>query len=227
MLGWDFGATTGTNDINRYRFNTDLRGGSFISVTLAWDREVPLDMDAGTTGVYDPGDTFVDFKTTDLPGPIANSQFNDLSLYLVPRGMTIFDAVAASTFNEGTEEHIFFQVPSTGQFELWVLQEDNDVGNNQDYAIAWWGAAAATVAQGDFNNDIVVDSADLSQWAGDFGVNDDSDADDDGDSDGTDFLIWQQNFGLGGASVPAAGPVPEPAAYLLRNCFAFASPLPS
>jgi hypothetical protein len=216
VIGWDFGTTTGTNDINRYRFNTDLRGGSFISVTLAWDRVVPLNMDAGTTGIYDLGDTFVDFKTTDgIADPPADSQINDLSLYLVPRGLTIFDAVAASMFNEGTEEHILFQVPSTGQYELWVLQEDDDVGNNQDYAIAWWGAAAATVAQGDFNNDSIVDSADLAQWAGDFGVNDDSDADGDGDSDGIDFLIWQQNFGLGEASVPAASAVPEPGTWSL------------
>jgi hypothetical protein len=215
VIGWDYGTTTGINDINRYRFNTDLRGGSFISVTLAWDREVPLDMDGGTTGVYDPGDTFVDFKTTDgVADPPADSQINDLSLYLVPRGGVIGQAVAASTFNEGTEEHIFFQIPTTDQYELWVFQEDDDVGNNQDYAIAWWGAAASLVAQGDFNNDGMVDGADLAQWSGDFGVNDDSDADADGDSDGADFLAWQRGFGTTSATATAA-PVPEPAAWLL------------
>ncbi|HEX6961099.1 MAG TPA: hypothetical protein VF175_04480, partial [Lacipirellula sp.] len=54
-----------------------------------------------------------------------------------------------------------------------------------------------------------VDSADLAQWKGDFGENDDSDADGDMDSDGGDFLIWQRNLGQMGA-VPAAAAVPEP-----------------
>ena len=47
----------------------------------------------------------------------------------------------------------------------------------------------------DFNNDTLVDSADLTQWEGDYGVNADSDADGDMDSDGNDFLIWQSEFG--------------------------------
>jgi probable HAF family extracellular repeat protein len=64
---------------------------------------------------------------------------------------------------------------------------------------------------GDLTGDGAVDAADLAQWQGDFGANDDSDADNDGDSDGTDFLIWQRHLGSG---VPAVGPsaaVPEPA----------------
>lgn len=211
VIGWDYGTTTGIDDVNKYRFNTGLRGGSFISITLAWDREVPLDMDGGTTGVYDPGDTFVDFETTDGPGPPPNSQLNGMSLYLLPQGsFNPGQAVAASTFNEGTIQHIFFQIPTTGQYEIWVLQEHDNVGNNQDYAVAWWGAAAATVANGDFNGDTIVDASDLAQWTGDFGVNGDSDADDDGDSDGNDFLIWQRNIGLG-AATPTAQTIPEPA----------------
>ena len=56
-----------------------------------------------------------------------------------------------------------------------------------------------------------MDAADLAQWEGDFGINNDSDADEDGDSDGADFLAWQQNFGTG-SSLSA---VPEPATWLL------------
>jgi hypothetical protein len=64
----------------------------------------------------------------------------------------------------------------------------------------------------DFDLDGDVDVHDLTQWEGDFGVNDLSDADNDGDSDGADFLAWQQQLG----SVPtAAGAVPEPAASTL------------
>jgi len=58
VIGWDYGTTTGTDDINRYRFDQELQAGSFVSITLAWDREVEFDIDqgpaqGGTTGEYD------------------------------------------------------------------------------------------------------------------------------------------------------------------------------
>jgi hypothetical protein len=42
---------------------------------------------------------------------------------------------------------------------------------------------------GDLIADFDKDGADLTQWQGDFGVNGLSDADNDGDSDGADFLL--------------------------------------
>jgi hypothetical protein len=67
---------------------------------------------------------------------------------------------------------------------------------------------------GDFNGDSIVDADDLAQWQGDFGVNGLSDADNDSDSDGADFLAWQRQ--LGSAEVVAAvESVPEPATLLL------------
>ena len=67
---------------------------------------------------------------------------------------------------------------------------------------------------GDFTGNGIVDAMDLQQWQGDFGLNDESDADGDDDSDGADFLIWQQNLGAPGQTAAAAA-VPEPAASLL------------
>ena len=61
---------------------------------------------------------------------------------------------------------------------------------------------------GDFNDDGVVDGADLVQWGSDFAADAGSDADGDSDSDGTDFLIWQRQLGAGAAANVA---VPEPA----------------
>ncbi len=78
-------------------------------------------------------------------------------------------------------------------------------------------ASPAVFYAADFDNDGDVDAADLSQWRGDFGLNDDSDADNDGDSDGADFLIWQQNVGAGPSTWPAGVPVPEPAACWLAG----------
>jgi hypothetical protein len=156
--------------------------------------------------------------TTDDPGdPASASIINDLDLYFLPRGS--FDegqAEALSISIDSTVDHIFFQVPTTDEYEFWVFQHDADVGTNQNYAVAWWAASASLVAEGDFNNDGMIDGSDFAQWTGDFGetTGGDSDADNDGDSDGADFLAWQRGFGKTSV-VPANTPVPEPAALML------------
>jgi hypothetical protein len=53
----------------------------------------------------------------------------------------------------------------------------------------------------------------LSQWQGDFGLSDGSDADHDGDSDGADFLRWQRQ--LSEVSADSFSAVPEPGAWVL------------
>jgi hypothetical protein len=55
-----------------------------------------------------------------------------------------------------------------------------------------------------------VDGEDLDQFIEDFGQNGRSDADNDGDSDGNDFLEWQQNLGTGSSGLPIGSGVPEP-----------------
>jgi hypothetical protein len=69
----------------------------------------------------------------------------------------------------------------------------------------------SSAVAGDFTGNSVVDGGDLTHWAAHFGVDGQSDADDDGDSDGADFLAWERNFGHG---LPAAA-VPEPTAWAL------------
>lgn len=70
---------------------------------------------------------------------------------------------------------------------------------------------------GDFNRDSRVDQFDLIQWQGDFGLNGESDADHDGDSDGRDFLIWQRNYGVGAFEALSTYTVPEPAGFVLAS----------
>jgi len=70
----------------------------------------------------------------------------------------------------------------------------------------------------DFNDDNIVDAADLTRWRGGMPsvgvVHSQGDADGDLDVDGTDFLVWQRQLGTGPA-IGAALAVPEPVARLL------------
>ena len=69
---------------------------------------------------------------------------------------------------------------------------------------------------GDFNGDRAVDGLDLAYWESDFGAGGAScDADNDGDVDGADFLIWQRQIFNGASNVAVAGAVPEPASVTL------------
>jgi hypothetical protein len=68
---------------------------------------------------------------------------------------------------------------------------------------------------GDFNGDKFVNSSDLIPWRAAFGVTSGADADNDGDSDGRDMLIWQANFGKA-PSTPGII-APEPSAAVLSS----------
>jgi hypothetical protein len=56
-------------------------------------------------------------------------------------------------------------------------------------------------ANADFNDDGVVDAADLLVWKSSFGMGPGADADGDGDSDGADYLVWQRTLGTTVGSV--------------------------
>jgi hypothetical protein len=59
----------------------------------------------------------------------------------------------------------------------------------------------------DFDDDMDVDAADLATWRGAFGTSTAGDADGNGDSDGQDFLAWQQEQGW---VIPEFLPPPPP-----------------
>jgi hypothetical protein len=69
------------------------------------------------------------------------------------------------------------------------------------------------VLAADFNNDTVVNGADLAMWRTSFGPSPVGDADGDNDSDGQDFLVWQRQLGSSAAVTAvgaAASAIPEP-----------------
>lgn len=75
---------------------------------------------------------------------------------------------------------------------------------------------------GDFNGDQVVNAGDLAEWRTSFAEDAGADADEDGDTDGNDFLIWQRQLGVGSQTAVAAA-VPEPAAWALGLLAALAT----
>lgn len=72
---------------------------------------------------------------------------------------------------------------------------------------------------GDFNQDDVVDVADVAVWHEAFGATGDGDADGDGDTDGGDFLTWQRQFGaMPSSAAVVALTIPEPHSVALAGC---------
>ena len=63
----------------------------------------------------------------------------------------------------------------------------------------------------DFNEDSFVDDVDLGIWEAAYGINDNGDTNGDNDSDGADFLNWQQQF----TGPPPLRAVPEPTGAVL------------
>jgi len=79
--------------------------------------------------------------------------------------------------------------------------------------------------RGDFDFNARVDNADLAVWADSLGVegSTEGDADLDGDNDGHDFLIWQQNYGRAPPTPATATPEPQGAALAAVALAALAS----
>lgn len=165
VIGWDYGQTQPElvfgdhiHGPNIYRFNQNLKPGSFISITLAFDRTVEK---SGTNGVYSSGDTFTPSSDVDHPG---EDQLADLDLYLLPRNASSTSQAVAYSQAFGTVDHIFYHVPddSDGSFEFWV-DEFNDHIDPENYAVAWWaeGEGAISSGAGDMNMDDHIDAKDI------------------------------------------------------------------
>lgn len=117
---------------------------------------------------------------------------------------------------------IFVGVTDAEPFNRVTLIEsyDND-GLLWDDLIAGQIKPIKTPILGDFNDDGLVDGADLEIWTANFGTLGNApytlgDANGDGATDGADFLIWQQHFPAGSDEPPApAASIPEPSSWTL------------
>jgi hypothetical protein len=151
--------------------------------------------------------------------PPDDDVINDLDIYLLPKfAATIQQSIAASDSAVGTLEHLFFQIPETGEYEFWVRQHDTDVGMNQNYAVAWWAMGALpNLPPGDYNGDMIVDASDYNVWRGDFGESiapgTGADGNGNGVIDAADYVVWRKNLSAGSGSGLAA--LPEPSGMVL------------
>ena len=199
-IGWDYGFTQVIDDIQTYALAEALPVNQYVSLTLAWDRDVLLDLDFDGDGEFDEGDEFLDFS---MP--------TDLNLYLMPAGATsLGQSVARSIATDTSVEHIFFQVPNPGMYEIWVEQATSGLFGGQNYALAWMTATPPELVFGDYDGNGTVGPEDYDVWKSNFGT---SFADADGNGDGTvnaaDYTVWRNNLGAGAGSGSAAS-VPEP-----------------
>lgn len=106
--------------------------------------------------------------------------------------------------------------------ELYLVAGQDPRGHAPSVPGAYIVRVLPSPLPGDFDGDAFVGALDLTQWQGDYALNDQSDADGDGDSAGDDFLRWQQFFGFGTAA-PASTAVPEPTTFALLSLAAVLS----
>ena len=113
-------------------------------------------------------------------------------------------------------------------FELYVTDIDGAISGSVDAAgrpllddLRYWHdvitGSAAPMQTADFDENSIVDAADLLLWSATFGAAIDpfhGDADGDNDVDGSDFLEWQRQTGF---SAVATSVVPEPGALILAG----------
>jgi hypothetical protein len=142
-IGWNYTAiespipptdlprTTAEIRYQDYVFEAPLQGGSFISATLTWDRQVVLN-DANGNDLYDLGETFEDRGLNNLDLYLMRAEDDDLSA-----------SVWSSESEVDSTEHIFYQIPETGRYKLRVIYrqrvQDEII---QPYALAWWAVPA-------------------------------------------------------------------------------------
>lgn len=206
-VGWDYGTTLEVGDIQTYDLSQALPANQYVSITLAWDRDVLLDVDNDGDGLYDADDEFLPFS---FPA--------DLNLYLVPAGMGIAQAVAKSTGSGTSVEHIFAKVETAGMYDILVEQSTSGLFGEQNYALAWWTRALPS-SLGDYSGNGTVGAEDYTIWKSNFGTsNSAADGNGDGIVDAGDYTLWRDHLGqvLPGAGSGALTPVPESgAAWLL------------
>lgn len=125
-MGWDYNqVNVGTSA--EYVLAKPLQGGTFVAITLTWDRLVELE-DQNNNSQYDEGEEFRD------------RGLNNLDLYIVKADSSDTEQrqVCSSISDLDNVEHIFCPVPTTGNYKIRVHFRQQVNEPIQPYALAWW-----------------------------------------------------------------------------------------
>ncbi|UBF29684.1 S8 family serine peptidase [Kovacikia minuta CCNUW1] len=113
-----------------YVLEKPLQKGSFVAATLVWDRLVEL-IDKNKNSEFDMGEGFRD------------RGLNTLHLYLMQAGETdVRRSIWSSVSDVDSLQHLFYQIPETGQYKIRVVFQKQVNEAVQNYAIAWWTVPA-------------------------------------------------------------------------------------
>ncbi|MBW4688549.1 MAG: S8 family serine peptidase [Komarekiella atlantica HA4396-MV6] len=125
-IGWNY-RTVDVGASADYMLAKPLKQGSFISISLSWDRLVELN-DRNKNQQFDVGENFRD------------RGLNNLDLYLVKADAKNTDAgvICSSISPIDSVEHIFCPVPATGNYKIRVHFRQKLNEATQPYALAWW-----------------------------------------------------------------------------------------
>ncbi|MCC5638256.1 S8 family serine peptidase [Nostoc sp. CHAB 5844] len=125
-IGWDYRQVAAGTAVD-YQLTKLLKQGSFVSITLNWDRLVELN-DRNQNQQFDIGETFSD------------RGLNNLDLYLVKADAknSEVSAVCSSISPIDSVEHIFCPVPANGSYKIRVQFRQQVNQATQPYALAWW-----------------------------------------------------------------------------------------
>ncbi|WP_069791412.1 S8 family serine peptidase [Cyanobacterium sp. IPPAS B-1200] len=119
-MGWNYSSIK-VNHHHHYNLEKPLKAGSFVAITLTWNRLVEL-RDYNNNQIYDMGEVFID------------KGLNDLNLYLVSENDQV---ICSSVSQVDSVEHIFCPIPKTDQYQIKVHFKNQVNQPSQDYALAW------------------------------------------------------------------------------------------
>ncbi|GAC1457992.1 MAG: hypothetical protein NVS2B14_03030 [Chamaesiphon sp.] len=128
-IGWNY-QTVKAHSYQDYVFEQPLQQGSFVSVTLVWDRLVEL-QDTNHNKQYDIGDKFRDRGLNTLNIYLMRTEDDDLT-----------KSIWSSESKVDSVQHIFHQIPTTGRYKIRVLFHQQVNESSQPYALAWWSVPA-------------------------------------------------------------------------------------
>lgn len=132
-IGWNY-RSLGEKSSDDYVLDQELAEGSYVAITLNWNRLVELN-DTNNNGQYDLDESFTDKGLNNLDLYLMNADEDDQNLSEKDLAKK---AVWSSVSDVDSVEHIFYRVPKTGRYKIRVHYKQRVNENTQDYAIAWW-----------------------------------------------------------------------------------------